>query len=92
MTADASLDPLDWTRPLRVAVLALALLTGPSTGYPMLDAITNWVKKAGSTKLGESKQREGSCCPPGYCAFKRQSQSEHMLYGAVQCCPNYIHT
>ena len=37
-----------------VAMVTLALLTAQAAAHPMLDAITNWVKKAGSTKLGEA--------------------------------------
>ena len=50
--AGASLS--DRQRLVWAVALLLAVLAAPSNSHPMLDAITNWVKKAGKTKLGEA--------------------------------------
>ena len=41
-------------------ILVLALRTAPAAAHPMLDAITNWVKKAGATKLGKDVSTHNS--------------------------------
>ncbi|KAF0303862.1 Ig-like V-type domain-containing protein FAM187A [Amphibalanus amphitrite] len=54
LTSEMSGAPaLELTRMLWTVTILLAVLTAPTDAHPMLDAITNWVKKAGKTKLGQ---------------------------------------